>query len=144
MVKRRRYPSRGAVARLARLREPTRDVVGAFRSLKILEVTTRAIRRQIGVLPAGMALCARDALVGTGKRKSRGGVIEFRIEPRGGAMTLRTRLRKSTSNVIRTLCSVVIVEMAAHAIGRRPFILPAHMTLLARQRGVGSRKRKPG
>ena len=69
-------PIRCRVAELAVLRKTGCDVIGAGGGLKVLQVAGHAIRADVGIVAARMALQASDGVMRSGKRECREVMIE--------------------------------------------------------------------
>ena len=117
VIKRGVEPSAGAVALVAGLREIRADVIGIRRSLVVLQVTTHASGAIEAVVVVDVAIGAlpRRNRVQAGEREAGAGVVESRVQPVRGVVTLVAGLREIGSDVIRTGRSLVILQVAAHA-----------------------------
>ena len=130
-------PGRGVMALLTGLREIRRNMVGIRRSLKVFQVATHACRRAdrvvvvdvtVGALPGRHGMHSRE-------REVSKVVVECRIHPCAGGVTLVASLREIRSDVIgirrsleifqvtsyasRAAEGVVAVDMAVSALARR-------------------------
>ena len=96
VVKGRVEPRRGVVALIAGLREVRRHVVGIRRSLVILQVAAHASIGGEVVIVVDVAIAALPRRNGmhSGQREIRGVVVERRIRPRHGVVTLLAGLRE--------------------------------------------------
>ena len=83
VIERCRRPVRGAVARLASLRESGGRMRRIIRGLEVGQVAVHAsrVRRRQVVIPIHVALGALQRRMRAGQRESRGRVVEGRIPP---------------------------------------------------------------
>jgi hypothetical protein len=94
-------------------------VIRIGRSLEIFQVTGRTSRIRAGQVEIAvcMALPAGDGRVCAGQRKSAGGVIELRIEPRIHSMALLARGRELGGHVTRIRGLLKSLRVAGVALG---------------------------
>lgn len=104
----------------------------------ILRVTTVAVGGQGAGVIIGVAGSAGDGCMRSGKWKCRFAVIEGRRNPRGRVVTDLTLLRHAGLYVVWRGCCVVILHMAAVAIGRRVRELTIDMAQIAGDCGMGA------
>ena len=104
-------PRARAVALVASLREVRRDVVRVRRALIILQVTAYASCRIQAVVIVDVAIGTGTRRYGvqSGKRESRAVVIECRVHPAGGVVTLIAGLREVSRHVIRVRRALIIL-----------------------------------
>ena len=130
-------PRAGAVALVASLREVRRDVVRVGRALVILQVTAYASSRIQGVVIV-------DVAIGTGtrwdgvqsrQRKSRAVVIECRVQPAAGVVTLIAGLREIRGDVVRIVRALIILQVTADASCRIQAVVVVDVAI-----GAGTRR----
>ena len=112
-------PTRRVVADRAVRGEASLHVVRIRRALVIFDVAGIAIRRRACKFSVDVALRARNVYMGSGQRKWRLRVIEYRASPRCRRVANRAVRRETRLHVIRIRCALVILDVARIAIGRR-------------------------
>ena len=146
MVKGRRSPIGGGMARLAGLGEPSRRVRRIIRAIEVRLMAADAGRVRAGqvVVPVHVALRALQGSVRARQRESRGRVIEGCITPRRRGVALLTGGREVRLHVARIRRSVEVCLMAAHASGIRSgqVVIAIHVALRALQRRMRTSERE--
>ena len=114
-------------------------------SLEILQVAVHAVRICAGqvVIVIDVTLCALHGAMRARQREAGRGVIEGRIIPRSGAVTLLAGLRESRTDVIRIRCALEIFQMAAHAGCRCQVVVIVDVALGTLQSRVRTGEREP-
>ena len=104
------------------------------RTLKVLHVARRAIRRRTHKLPIDVAKIAGNRGVRSGQRELRkGAVVERRGIPRAGAMASLTSGREAGLRVRRIVGLIKVRHMATHTACRRQRELAARVAGVAVQ-----------
>ena len=117
MVECRIHPVRGVMAAIASLGEIRTDVVGARRSLVVLQVAAHARRRIQAVIIVDVAIGAgpRRNCMQTREREPSAGMVERGIHPVRGVMAGIASLREVCRDVIRVCGPLEVFQVAAHA-----------------------------
>jgi len=126
VVERRRNPRRRAMARLAK-RGEARSMDRVRRRVVVIDVTSGAVTRRVGVVAANMAFGACNRLMRSRELED-GGVIKGRWLPRRRGMT---RLADSgeSGSMDRVRCCVVIVQVTSGTVTRRVTIVSTNMAI---------------
>lgn len=131
MIKRRRPPCAGGVARRAVARKICCHVIGITRVLKIRLMARETIHGRARVAIIRMALIACHCKMRAGERKARAIMIEGCRSPHIVVVAQQAVLRIVISNMIRIRRALKIILMAREAILRRARETIVHMTLCA-------------
>ena len=143
VIERSAFPLRGAMAKNTVLREARGNVVRIRRALEVVQMATGTIFRRAFEHVVCMALLAGNGDVGSGEQELRGGVVvERRPLPLGGVVAGLTDLRKARRHMIGIRRSLELLQVAAHAVLRRPGKLVVYVAALAIHLRVGTRERK--
>ena len=109
VIKARRNPVRSAVAHLALLREPCRDVIRVVRPLEIFKVATHARRVRDVVVSIDVALGTLHLDVSSGQSEAGFGMIEIRRLPRRRIVTDLTLLGDTGRYVVGIVGSLIVL-----------------------------------
>jgi len=93
------------------------NVVRVIGALEIFEMAIYAGSTGDVVIAIGVTLGALHIGVRAGKGPTRCGMIESRGRPVSGAVTDFTLLGEAAGDVIRIVCALIVLEMAAYASG---------------------------
>lgn len=115
VVKRGRLPGGRAVAHIALLRKPARDVIGIGGGLIVRQVAADTRRRREIVVSVLVAIRALQLQVPTRQGEAALGMIERGRLPGGGAMANRAVGRKSARGMIRIGGRLIVVHMTRRA-----------------------------
>lgn len=140
-------PARGRVAGSAsRRREPRLHVRRIISGVVLCRVAGSAISRRAGELPVDMALIARDGVMLGDQRECRlGVVVKVGVEPTRCVVAGRTHVRREPRlRMRRVVRAVVILRVAAVAIGGRAREFPADVAGSAFERRMRTRQREAG
>ena len=141
-------PGAGAVALLAGLREVRCDVVGIGCSLEVLEVTGDASRARQVVIVVDVAIGAgaRRYGVQAGEGKTSACMVERRVHPVRGVVTLLAGLREVRGDVVGIGCALEVLEVAGDASRARQVVVVVDVAIGAgaRRNGVQAGKGEAG
>src|SRR5437879_4301519 len=114
-------PGCGVVADVAGLRESAGNVVGIRSSLEILQVARDAggAVQVVVVVDVTIGAGARWHGMQSGERKPGAVVVELRVRPVAGGMTLLAGLREVRSRVVGVRCSLEVLKAAGRRGGVR-------------------------
>ena len=129
-------PLRGVVAQLAILREPSGHVIRIVGGLVILQVARRTGGAQGRVLTARMTLGAGCRRMLSGEWELGGVVIEGGSQPLGGGVAELTTLRETGGDVIGAGGSLVVLQVAGHAVSADVGVVAVGMALQTRDCGM--------
>jgi len=124
-------PGCRVVTLLASRREPNLRVRRAIGVVEVVLMATDASRARIGevVIIVCVALRTLQVCMRAGQGKTGAGVIEGRVQPACGGMTLLAGCRKPSLDVIRIRRPVEILYVAGSAVGWCSHKLAIHVTL---------------
>jgi len=130
------------VANFTGLRNPRGHVIRIRRSLEILQMARHASGRGQVVVSVQMALSALHRDMGSGKGEGCLRVIESCRRPCCGGVADIASLRNSGGHVVRIVRCLIVLQVAAHASGRRQIEVAICVALIALQVRVSSRQRE--
>jgi len=139
-------PGRSVVAILTSRWELRLHVAWVIGVIEVGLVATDAggIRAGQVVVAIDVALATEKRGVGARQRESRGGVIEARVAPIGGAVALFASLRHVRLHVIGLRSALVVVQVAGHAGRVRQVVVVIDVALRTLQRRVRTGQRETG